>query len=96
MLAMNSPMTNHATARMQQRGIPSFVITLLETCGSAHRCAGAERLIFDKAAIRRLKRHLGGERNLRVIEPWLKVYAVVADDGAVITVAHAIGRHRRK
>lgn len=92
---MPTPMTAHAEIRLQQRGIPSFIVTLLETCGSSVRCNGAERLIFDRAALRRLVKHLGGERNLRIIEPWLNVYAVVGADGAVITVAHATRRHRR-
>jgi len=52
--------TLHAQARVQQRGIPPLVIELLERFGSCVRCCGADRLIFDKAAIARLKRHLGG------------------------------------
>jgi hypothetical protein len=88
--------TVHAEARLQQRGIPSFILELLEACGTSVRCNGADRLIFDKAARRRLTRHLGGERNLRVVEPWLGVYAVIGDDGVVVTVAHATGRHRRE
>jgi hypothetical protein len=88
-------MSLHAQKRLQQRAIPPFVVTLLEQCGSVIRCCGADRLIFDKAALKRLKRHLGGERNLRVIERWLDVYAVLGDDGQIITVAHQSGRHWR-
>jgi hypothetical protein len=80
-------MTMHAQERLQQRAIPPLVITLLEQCGSLIRSCGADRLIFDKAALKRLKRHLGGERNLRVIERWLDVYAVLGDSGRIVTVA---------
>ena len=81
-------LTHHAQKRFQQRGIPRFVLDLLERFGSEMRSHGADRLIFDKAALKRLKRHFGGTRGLRVVEPWLDVYAVVADDGSLITVAH--------
>ncbi|MFG1227181.1 hypothetical protein [Xanthobacter wiegelii] len=87
--------TYHAAERMQQRAIPQFVIDLLFICGSDMRAGGADRLIFDKAALRRLRRHLGGERALRMIERWLDVYAVVSDSGVLVTVAHQTRRHRR-
>ncbi|MBP1180923.1 hypothetical protein [Methylobacterium sp. PvR107] len=88
-------MTIHAQERLQQRAIPPLVIELLEEFGSPERCGQAERLIFDKAAKRRLARHLGGERGLRMVEPWLHVYAVLADDGHLVTAAHRRRRHRR-
>lgn len=84
----------HASVRLQQRGIPAFVIELLEACGSEHRCGGADKLVFDKAARKRLKQYLGGERSLRMVEPWLKVYAVVGDNGSVVTTAHKSKRYR--
>ena len=68
-------LTHHAAARRQQRASPAFIIELLEVCGSERRCGGAEKLIFDKAARKRLKHYLGGERGMRMVEPWLKVYA---------------------
>jgi hypothetical protein len=42
--------TMHAETRIQQRGIPPMVIDLLMQFGSASRCGGAERLMFDKLA----------------------------------------------
>ena len=60
-----SPHLMHAAVRRQQRAIPAFIIEVLETCGSERRCNGAEKLIFDKAARKRLKHYLGGERGLR-------------------------------
>ena len=91
---MTLKFTTHAATRLQQRGIPAFVIELLETCGSEQRSGGADKLIFDKAARKRLKHYLGGARGIRMIEPWLKVYAVVGDNGCIITAAHTAKRHR--
>jgi hypothetical protein len=48
----------------------------------------SDMLFFDKAAKRRLTHHLGGKRGLRLIEPWMSVYAVIGDNGKIITVGH--------
>jgi len=87
--------TTHAEKRIQQRGIPPMVIDLLMQFGSASRCDGAERFMFDKLARKRLRRHLGGDRGLKVIDRWLNVYAVVGDNGQVVTAAHKHSRFRR-
>ena len=92
---ITSTMTTHAQQRIQQRAVPLLVVELLEEFGTSVRTGCAERLLFDKAALKRLKRHLGGERGLRMVEPWLGVYAVVGDDGCLVTVAHQQHRHRR-
>jgi hypothetical protein len=88
-------LTRHAEARLQQRAIPPFVLELLERCGSTTRCGGADRLFFDKAARKRLERHLGGARSLRVVEKWLNVYAVFNEHGSVVTVGHRSKRINR-
>lgn len=90
-----STLTSHARERIQQRAIPPLVVGLLEEFGTVTRCGNADRLTFDKAARRRLARHLGGPRGLRMIEPWLGIYAVVGDGGHLITVAHRDRRFRR-
>ncbi|TXN17218.1 hypothetical protein FV219_00900 [Methylobacterium sp. WL122] len=90
-----SGMTLHAEARLQQRAIPLFVVEMLAEFGSAARCGGAERLTFDKAARRRLARYLGGDRSLRMIDRWLGVYAVISDNGRLITASHRTRRFRR-
>jgi hypothetical protein len=64
---------------------------LLMQFGSASRCGGAERLMFDKSALKRMRRHLGGDRGLKLIDRWLNVYAVIGDNGQLITAAH---KHR--
>jgi hypothetical protein len=72
------------------------MLDLLQRFGSSMRCGQAERLFFDKAARRRLKAHLGGARGLRAVEAWLGVYAVLADNGRIVTAAHRSGRFRRQ
>lgn len=87
--------THHAAARLQQRAIPPFIIELLERFGSVMRCGGAEQLFFDKAARKRLERHMGGRRSFRHVEPWLNVYVVIGDNGNLVTVAHRSRRLNR-
>lgn len=87
--------TRHAEARLQQRAIPAFVVDLLERFGSTTRCGGADRLFFDKPGRKRLERYLGGARSLRLIRPLLDLYAVVSDDGRVVTVGHRSKRINR-
>lgn len=86
------PMTHHARARSQQRSIPPVILDFLAAYGSSLRCGGAEYLVFDKSARKRLKRQLGGGRSLRPLEPWLSTYAVVSDEGVIITVGHRTRR----
>ncbi|ACE99677.1 hypothetical protein IP86_17590 [Rhodopseudomonas sp. AAP120] len=90
------PLTVHSRARLQQRAIPALVVDLLMQFGSPFRANGAERLMFDKTAIKRLRHHLGGDRGLKVVERWLGVYAVVGDNGLLVTAAHKQERFRRR
>ena len=80
--------TRHAEARLNQRGIPPFVVELLDRFGSVQRSYGQEKVYFDGSAKKALRKHFGGARGMRLIEPFLDVYAVLADDGAVVTVGH--------
>jgi hypothetical protein len=45
-------------------------------------------LFFDKAARKRMERHFGGRRGLRLIDRWLNAYAVIGDNGKVVTIGH--------
>ncbi len=85
----------HAAQRLQQRAIPPFVVKLLTQHGTATRACGADRLYFDRAARERLSDDFDGIDNMKMIERWLGVYAIVGDDGRVITVAHQTKRRRR-
>lgn len=87
--------SQHANQRAQQRAIPPLVVDLLLQFGSPQRCDGANRLSFDKKATKRLRHHLGGDRGLRVVERWLNVYAVIGDNGNIVTIAHKSSRFRR-
>jgi hypothetical protein len=85
-------MTRHAQARCRQRGIPpSIVEHLLDFGNEVHDHRGACVVFFDHRARERL-RSLYGHDGFKRIEPHLKAYAVVADDGAIVTVGHR--RHR--
>ena len=82
----------HACSRLQSRAIPAFVIDLLYRLGASVRCEGAERLFFDGRSRKALRGALGGKRGMRTIEPWLNVYAVVGDNGRLVTAAHRTKR----
>lgn len=86
--------TKHCALRMQQRGIPRIVLDALVDFGSTKRTRGGERLFFDKAARRRLQRLPEGNSLLKQLERWLRVYAVLADDGNIVTVAFGYRRLR--
>jgi hypothetical protein len=86
--------TEHAKSRLKNRAIPVAVLDLLDEFGTSIRCCGAERMIFDKAARRRMERGLSPEGR-RKAERWLNVYAVVSE-GVVVTVARKLRRHWRE
>ena len=90
---MDLELTEHARIRMQQRAIPSTVLDLLDEYGSHYRCGRAERLMFDREAKSRLNRDLDGK--LRDIERYLNVFAVIGDNGHVVTVGRQCRRFRR-
>lgn len=78
--------THHAGVRRQQRCIPPEALDLLWDFGRVARSHGADRLFFDRRSRRRVAAALGPD-GLRRAERLLNTYAVVADDGAVITCA---------
>ncbi len=87
--------SSHCRVRMQQRAIPSVIAQLLLDHGSRMRHAGADVVFADKHARRRIRRAVGGARNMRTVEPWLDTYFVVADDGSLVTAARRTDRLRR-
>jgi len=83
-------LTRHARARMQQRGIrPAVLEALLDYGREVHAGGGCDLVFFDKRARARLAR---ANVALAEAERVRNSYAIVASDGAVITVGH---RHRR-
>ena len=83
--------TTHAATRMQQRAIPEAAIEMLLDYGTTKRAKGADRFFFDRAARQRLQRDLS-EQAVRKIARFLDAYALVSDDGAIITAAWRTGR----
>ena len=89
---MTDHMTDHAHARMQQRGISMRTLeSLLDYGAVAYDHRGATIVYFNKKAKSRVRR-LVGRQAYRALEKQLNTYAVVAGDGAVVTV----GRRDRR
>lgn len=87
-------LSNHAAVRSQQRAIPPLMIDLLLQFGASEKAGdGASKRYFDKAARRRLQAYAGSLSS--VLQQHLDLYAVVAADDTVITVAHRMDRIRR-
>lgn len=58
------------------------------------RSHGADIVLLDKPARKRIRHAVGGERGLRVFDRYWNAYLVVADDGRIITTG--IRRRRVK
>ena len=88
-------MTYHAQARLQQRGIPAKVLDCLLAYGQAiHDHQGAEIVFFDHGARNKVRKALG-EVEFKKLADKLDAYAVLAPDGAVVTVGHRTKRITR-
>jgi hypothetical protein len=88
-------LSRHARVRMQQRGIPRVVVEhLLEFGTVRHDHRGAVIVYFDKRSRRQLAR-AEGRAAAHTLERWRNAYAVVAVDGAVVTVGRRDKRVRR-
>lgn len=84
-------LTQHASARSQQRGIPPLLIDLLLQFGTTARApGGAEKVYFDKSARKRIQTYAGPLAGL--LERHLDIYAVIGDGYRVVTISH---RHER-
>ena len=89
---LSIPVTNHAVARMQQRAIfPEIVDFLLEYGRCEHHQRGALLYYLDKRGRQRLEK-IAGKETYRRLEHALDAYAIVSDNGELVTVGH---RHKR-
>ena len=81
-------LTDHARARMQQRGIPTAAVEALLEFGSASHLhsKGRELVYFNKAT------RAGLAKANPVTDRLARTYAILGSDGTVITVGH---RYRR-
>ena len=88
--------TRHAQVRMQQRGVPSLILAwLLKYGATEHDGHGGHVRYFDKASKRRIGRE-AGVIVLRRMHELFDSYAVVANDGDVVTVGHRYRRRKRR
>lgn len=86
--------SQHACLRSQQRGISRLVIDLLMEFGASEPSGeGTTKFYFDKPARKRLAAYAGSIAPL--LDQHLDVYAVVAADSRLVTVAHRFERLRR-
>ena len=88
--------TKHAKVRARQRGIPPFVVLLLNEFGERiHDGRGGVRVFFSRRSIRRMERAFG-RRPVAKFSEYLGSYMVLSnDDNTVITIGHRLKRMRR-
>jgi hypothetical protein len=85
-------LTDHASVRLQQRGIPKWFLHLLVEHGkTTHDGHGALLKSVSKGTRQRLRSVLSHREYVQA-ERYFDVYAVVSGDQAVITAAHRIQR----
>jgi hypothetical protein len=88
-------LTQHASVRMQQRGItPDTIEALLAYGAKEYDHRGATVVYFDKPARRRLLADVG-EIQYKTFEGKLNTYAVLSNGGNLITVGHRAKRINR-
>ena len=91
---MLAPLTTHARARMQQRGIPFAALDVLLGYGTeSHDHRGCRIVSFDKRSRAAAARALDATTFHR-LERYFDTYAVVGPDDGVITVGHRSRRSR--
>lgn len=87
-------MSRHAETRCQQRSIPPMLIDLLLRFGVTERAPGkADKVYLNKAARKQIKAYAGPFAGQ--LDQHLDIYAVVSEDGLVITIGHRQERIRR-
>lgn len=95
-MPISPTLTAHARVRMQQRAVRLEVVQWLLQFGSrTFDGRGAQIRFFDERARERIRRTMG-EDALRRAHDRLDSYAVVANDGRVLTVGHRYRRRRRR
>lgn len=87
-------LTEHATHRAQQRGIPPAIVHWLLEFGAVEYSHDAKKRFFDKTARQRMGKVLGHEIVDRLGD-LLNCYLVESLRGEIITLAHRTERIRR-
>ena len=83
--------THHGSVRARQRGVPPIVLDWLMDYGRVKWRGGADVYYFDHATRKALRRTIGKPVYKRVTD-LLDVYAVVSDEGTLITCGWRQGR----
>ena len=87
-------MPRHAQTRHQQRSIPPMFVELLLRFGVTEKALGkADKVFLNKAARKQIKAYAGPLAGQ--LDQHLDIYAVVSEDGSVITIGHRQERVRR-
>jgi hypothetical protein len=79
-------LTQHASRRISQRGIPVLIVYWLQAYGEErHDGHGGVIRFFSHRSVKRLMRDVGGQ-SVRKLQKYLRAYIVEGlDDGSVIT-----------
>lgn len=85
-------LTRHAQTRLKQRSIPVAALEALIDFGEPSRCGGADRFALTARSRHELRRGGNAKSRLRELERWLGIYAVLSDDGQIVTVGHRTKR----
>ena len=93
----NQPeLSEHAKARIQQRGISLAALYALYKYGTWKHSRGAYNVSMDKKSHREAKKEMGQQAYAKVAHN-LGIYMILsAQDMSVITVAHRKRRFRKK
>lgn len=78
-------LTDHASARMQQRAFPRHVVEAIVQYGAGQIVRGAESIMLDRRALR-----MAAEVDNRLaieLERYRGSYVIVGDSGQIVTVA---------
>ncbi len=92
---MSPERTAHAAKRQQTRAIPTLWESLVLDHGTRVHSSGADIVYLDKAARKRIRHEVGGDRGMRVFDRYWNAYLVVADDGGIITTGFRTRRIKR-
>ena len=87
--------TKHGQQQHQRRATLGLFESLVLDHGTRTRSHGADLVFLDKAAKKRIRREVGGDRGMRLFEQYLNAYLVVSDDGRIITTGYRTGRVKR-
>lgn len=93
-MSIKTPLTEHAQERMMQRAVNDVVLDLILELGETYQDYGGATyvLLKNRHARKRIARKLKQAANK--LERRDGLFAVEAEDGAIVTVGHAHSRHK--